>query len=694
MKRQLYPNQFIKEFKKTILLIVFLLMAGFVNSQTITPTKTITVRPGVCGKIDVELKLQGSNPVARPNEVVLVIDVSGSMDDGPTPEPLDYAKDAAISFINNVFLPANNPTGKNKIAIVKYGSSGSLVRTLTLASGKQTLIDDVNALVANGSTNIEDGIRKADQELTAKGTFDCITSRSIVLLTDGVANQNVANGSNCTGGQQGTCIQAAITAANDAKTTVVSGITYNNQIFAVGLFGAISGTDQTNAQYTLNNIQTAGAFFTENAANLTGIYNQISTQLSWIAQQIAGTPFATESVSNDFIIGAVTPSKGTASVSGQSISWNIDFLNVETITLKYELTPKANVCGSKTVSSSSLSYRNTNCQNSTLNISTSSTNIPCPIITLASQTNVSCFGTSTGAITLNNPTGGTAPYTYDWKKDGNSYATTQNLTGLSSGTYTVIATDKNGCSTAVLSVSITQPTAALALAASSKTDASCFGASTGSVTAGAVTGAVGTVTYSWKNASNTVVGSTATVDNLPAGTYTVTVSDSCSSESNSVTVGQPEAALALGASSKTDASCFGASTGSVTAGAVTGAVGTVTYSWKNASNTVVGSTASVNNLPAGTYTVTVTDSCSSESNSVTVGQPEAALALGASSKTDASCFGASTGSVTAGAVTGAVGTVTYSWKNASNTVVGSTATVDNLPAGTYTVTVTDSCSSE
>ncbi|MGL3002164.1 hypothetical protein ACSVH9_16360, partial [Flavobacterium sp. RSSB_23] len=159
--------------------------------------------------------------------------------------------------------------------------------------------------------------------------------------------------------------------------------------------------------------------------------------------------------------------------------------------------------------------------------------------------------------------------------------------------------------------------------------------------------------------------STATVDNLPAGTYTVTVSDSCSSESNSVTIGQPEAALALGASSKTDASCFGASTGSVTAGAVTGAVGTVTYSWKNASNTVVGTTATVDNLPAGTYTVTVSDSCSSESNSVTVGQPEAALALGASSKTDASCFGASTGSVTAGAVTGAVGTVTYSWKNAS-----------------------------
>ncbi|WP_220764953.1 hypothetical protein, partial [Flavobacterium sp. UMI-01] len=74
---------------------------------------------------------------------------------------------------------------------------------------------------------------------------------------------------------------------------------------------------------------------------------------------------------------------------------------------------------------------------------------------------------------------------------------------------------------------------------------------------------------------------------------------------------------------KTDASCFGASTGSVSAGVVTGAVGTVTYSWKNSSNTVVGTTASVNNLPAGTYTLTVTDNCSSQSNSVTIGQPAA-----------------------------------------------------------------------
>jgi hypothetical protein len=48
------------------------------------------------------------------------------------------------------------------------------------------------------------------------------------------------------------------------------------------------------------------------------------------------------------------------------------------------------------------------------------------------------------------------------------------------------------------------------------------------------------------------VGTTASVANLPAGTYTLTVSDDCSSKSNSVTV-EPATALALAASTKSDA---------------------------------------------------------------------------------------------------------------------------------------------
>jgi hypothetical protein len=552
MKKTLHFSNYIQFVKKGIFLILFVLSSIIGFGQTITPTKTVTVRPGVCGKIDVELKIQGANPVSRPLEVVLVMDVSGSMDDDIQNDPnipLDYAQDAAIDFINKTFLPANNPTGNNKIAIVKYSSSGSIVKHLLPAANKQELIDAINGLNANGSTNIEDGLLKADEELTNKGTFDCITSRSIVLLTDGVATRNVASGDNCSGGQNGTCIQSAITAANNAKTTTVSSVVYNNQIFSVGLFGAISGTEQTNAEFALNGIQSGGSFFTESGANLTGIYNQIFTQLSWVAQQINGTPFDKETVSNDFIIGTITPSKGTTSVSGQIISWNIDFLNVETITLKYELTPKANVCGSKTVSSSRLDYKNSACAAAFLDIATPSTNIPCPTVILASQTNVKCFGDSTGSITINNATGGASPYTYAWKKGGSAYATTQNLTGLGAGTYTVIATDANGCASSELSVIITQPASALTVAKTSQTDVLCYGASTGAINITA-SGGTADYTYDWADLAGTNDVEDRT--GLAAGTYTVTVKDAngCSTAALSITIEQPASAVAVAKTSQ------------------------------------------------------------------------------------------------------------------------------------------------
>ncbi|NDJ00212.1 hypothetical protein GWA97_14135, partial [Flavobacterium sp. LaA7.5] len=66
--------------------------------------------------------------------------------------------------------------------------------------------------------------------------------------------------------------------------------------------------------------------------------------------------------------------------------------------------------------------------------------------------NVSCNAGSNGAVDLT-VTGGTAPYTYLW----NTTATTQDLSGLTAGTYEVTVTDANGC-TATASVTVTQPT--------------------------------------------------------------------------------------------------------------------------------------------------------------------------------------------------------------------------------------------
>ncbi|NCX45269.1 MAG: adhesin, partial [Betaproteobacteria bacterium] len=161
-----------------------------------------------------------------------------------------------------------------------------------------------------------------------------------------------------------------------------------------------------------------------------------------------------------------------------------------------------------------------------------------------------CFGNSTGSINLT-VTGGVAPYTYAWTNN----ATTQNLTNIPAGVYTVVATDANGCTT-TQTVTITQPQGALALS-TTKVDVLCFGNSTGSINL-TVTGGTAPYTYAWSN--NTTQEDP---QNLAAGTYTVTVTDAngCTAQT-SVTITQPQAGLAL-STTQVNVLCSGNNTGSI-----------------------------------------------------------------------------------------------------------------------------------
>ncbi|MFC0776393.1 HYR-like domain-containing protein, partial [Terrimonas alba] len=298
---------------------------------------------------------------------------------------------------------------------------------------------------------------------------------------------------------------------------------------------------------------------------------------------------------------------------------------------------------------------------------TASVTIGQPAAALAltsSKVDVLCFGNATGSIDLT-VSGGTTPYTYVWSNG----ATTQDITALAAGTYSVTVTDNNNC-TATASVTIGQPAAALALT-SSKVDVLCFGNTTGSVDL-TVSGGTTPYTYVWSNGATT-----QDITALAAGTYSVTVTDNnnCTATA-SVTIGQPAAALAL-TSSKVDVLCFGNTTGSVDL-TVSGGTTPYTYVWSNGATT-----QDITALAAGTYSVTVTDNnnCTATA-SVTIGQPAAALAL-TSSKVDVLCFGNTTGSVDL-TVSGGTTPYTYVWSNGATT-----QDITALAAGTYSVTVTD-----
>lgn len=285
-------------------------------------------------------------------------------------------------------------------------------------------------------------------------------------------------------------------------------------------------------------------------------------------------------------------------------------------------------------------------------------------LTLSVDSNASCNGSSNGMIS-SSTSGGTTAYTYSWSNS----ATTNSISGLSAGTYTLTVTDANGC-TEIESATVTQPTA-IAVSVTVDSNASCGGSASGGLTASA-TGGVGTLSFVWNTGDTT-----ASVSGLNAGTYSVTVTDvnGCTdSTSQSVTGGSNLSATVV---VNSNASCNGAADGSLTATS-TGGANPITYVWSN-TDTI----ATISNLTAGTYTVTVTENggCTATASG-TITQPTTVVAT-ISTGNNISCNGGSDGSLTASG-SGGAGSYTYAWVTGA-----STANVTGLAAGVYTVTVTD-----
>src|SRR6202007_2173756 len=109
------------------------------------------------------------------------------------------------------------------------------------------------------------------------------------------------------------------------------------------------------------------------------------------------------------------------------------------------------------------------------NISTYTVTQPAaPLGVTASVTNVNCSGATNGAIDIT-VTGGSTPYHYNW----NTGSTSEDLSGLGAGTYTVEITHNNGC-TATASYTLGGG-AALAINLDSTHNLSCYGVNDGAV---------------------------------------------------------------------------------------------------------------------------------------------------------------------------------------------------------------------
>lgn len=273
-------------------------------------------------------------------------------------------------------------------------------------------------------------------------------------------------------------------------------------------------------------------------------------------------------------------------------------------------------------------------------------------------------------------TGGVGAYSYQWQVlNGGTFqdipgAIQSVLSNQSVGTYKVLVHDVNNNTADASYTFVFPPQLAITMSANT---ISCYNQNTGMVSVNA-TGGTGSLSYEWNT-----MHTTPTVTGLPGGNYFVLVTDSknCKVKGN-VQVIQPDQIIITDVLVQNPI-CFGASNGEIKT-SITGGKAPYSISWSNGTTT-----ADNVGIPAGTYTMTVTDAngCISTKQYSLTDPVQLTVDLGADVTL---CLGdTQTYNV---AINDPL--ATYQWKDQNGNVIGNSATITLSAAGTYTVIITDS----
>lgn len=278
-------------------------------------------------------------------------------------------------------------------------------------------------------------------------------------------------------------------------------------------------------------------------------------------------------------------------------------------------------------------------------------------------------GEFTGSISVELVPGtGTGEISFLWSNN----ETTSSITGLESGSYSVTISDEGGCEL-VLSQEIIDENQFQATA--EITNPTCANPSSGAI-AISIEGGEAPFSYSW---TPNTASTTANVQNLPAGTYTVVISGSANCVQTIDNVIEPINELTL-EFSQIDATC-GNADGSIDL-TVNGGSGAYAYNWSNGAVT-----EDITALESGNYSVTVVDSADNscvangEVTLINGNQPEIDITV-----TNSSC------QIENGAiqldVTGGSGSFEFSWSG-PNGYTSAEEDIENLAIGNYSVTISD-----
>lgn len=284
-------------------------------------------------------------------------------------------------------------------------------------------------------------------------------------------------------------------------------------------------------------------------------------------------------------------------------------------------------------------------------------------------TDISCNGGADGIIDLN-ITGGNTPYaSYTWSPGGMN---TEDISGLSAGTYTLVLEDAEGC-LSTDSFTVTEPT--LVTTTGVITDVTCFGGTDGSVDITVSGGTPPYASYAWTPSGQ----ATEDASGLSAGTHDVIITDSRGCTGNGSYDVQEPTEINI-AANITDVSCHGGSDGAIDATVTGGTPPYASYIWNGGAHV----TEDISTLTAGNYTLVVTDASGcTQSETFTVDEPNGITIT--PTITNVSCNIGSDGAIDITVSDGTPPYVSYDWNSGAFITEDITA----LSAGNYQVTVTD-----
>lgn len=524
----------------------------------------------------------------------------------------------------------------------------------------------------------------------ATGNQVVSSNTGVCTYTQGSNAWNATATDNCTV----STLTYTLTGATTGTGTSLNGVVFNSGTTTVIWTAVDNSANSTNCSFTVTVIDTEAPAITTCPSDITVVtdMSECGAIVSWtvpsFTDNCGATITSTHNSGNFFAVGTTqvtyTVTDGAGNVSTCSFSVTVNDTENPSITcpspiascdpiVSYLAPITSDNCGvlsvvqlsglpsgsEFSVGVTSNTYQVTDIHGNVSTCSFTITIHPKPIISLVT-TDVTCNGNDNGLIDAT-VTNGTTPYSYSWSNSANS----EDLSNLAPGNYSLVVSDAFFC-TATASATISEPN--LLLLTAEEDDVNCFNGNDGAIDID-ITGGTTPYTYSWDGGetSQDLIG-------LSSGIYAVMVTDANGCFVSYVAdITQPDS-LIIQATIQ-DATCE-ASNGSIQI-QVTGGTTAYEYDWSNGLTTM-----NMNNVVAGTYNLVVTDNqnCTAQYT----GTIESVVNLNALlDVTNPLCYGHSNGDAQVIVLNGNA-PYTYLWSNGETT-----AQIDSLSAGAYSVIVTD-----